>query len=527
MIKVLIADDEIHFRNYMLTAVDWNSLGFQISSVAQNGQEALSAIQDSCPDLAFLDINMPLMDGISLAEKVRELAPDLMMVFVTGYSDFAYAKKAIQLHIEDYLLKPFSPEELTRLLLLLRQKYERIRLRNSRDRQAKQVIMDKFLNSLLSYIPEDSIVYESKKNVPENWKISDFFKVMVVEIGYLNCMELSKRDLPLWKFSVVNCMNEMLSGTERFYSFYGPCDRIIYLFNFRDKDAHNRYSDSPVKKAADFIQKCFPITLSIGIGNMVTGEEEISISYKNALLALQNHDSGNRNIHYFNENMPGLSKGFYSLDVYNRIMLALRQNSISEVEDILKEVEREILDKKYDSDSIQTIFSSIFSICLSFISEKNGNIMEVLENDLYWYQNGFATARIHDTCMFLLKLYDKTLQRYSATRSSHSMQIITRVQNYIREHYMEENLSVEQISDYMILDASYIRKLFSRYMKCTITDFILTTRMEHARKLLEQGETNVTRLSAAVGYKDSGYFGKVFKRYYGTTPKRYAGKGSE
>ena len=92
---------------------------------------------------------------------------------------------------------------------------------------------------------------------------------------------------------------------------------------------------------------------------------------------------------------------------------------------------------------------------------------------------------------------------------------------------MEENLSVEQISDYMILDASYIRKLFSRYMKCTITDFILTTRMEHARKLLEQGETNVTRLSAAVGYKDSGYFGKVFKRYYGTTPKRYAGKGSE
>lgn len=521
MIRVLIADDEIHFRNYMLTAVDWSALGFQICSVAQNGQEALSAIRDSHPALAFLDINMPLMDGISLAERARALDPDLMIVFVTGYSDFAYAKKAIQLHIEDYLLKPFSPEELTRLLLLLNQKYDLIRSQNSRDRQARRVIMDRFLNSLLSFSPEDSRLWENRRNIPENWKISDCFTIAVIELSYLNCVELSRKDLPLWKFSVVNCMNEVLPETEKYYSFYGPCDRIIYLFNFRNQNSHSSYSFSFMQKAAEFIHSCFPITLSIGIGNPVSGVDAISTSYKNALLALQNHDPRNGILHYFTENTPDLSKGFYSLDIYNRLMFALRQNSLPEVTDILENVEREIFEKKYDTDSIQTMFTSIFSICLSFISEKKGNIMDVLDNDLSWYQNCFATARIHDSCLFLSRLYEKTMQMYSAARSSHSMEIILRVQNYIRSHYMDEDLSVEQISDYMILDASYIRKLFSKYMKCTITDFLVATRMEQARKLLEQGETNITSVSALVGYKDSGYFSKVFKKYYGTAPKGY------
>lgn len=521
MIQVLIADDEIYFRNYMLTAVDWSSLGFQICCVAGNGQEVLSAIDETPPDVAFLDINMPLLDGISLAERLKELRPELMIVFVTGYSDFSYAKKAIQLHIEDYLLKPFSPEELTKLLITLKQKVKLQRSQISKDQKQQQIIMKQFLCSLLSFAEEESWGGSQQQLISSEWKVSDYFVVCVIELSYLNCVEFSKEHLPLWKFSVMNCVDEVLPETEKYYAFEGPNNRLIYLFNFRSSNGHELYPYNKISKAVKFVHDFFPITLSVGIGNLVIGEENISSSYTNALLALQHQEFDDRVIHYFAPGMQNLSKGFYSLDIYNRLMFALRQSDLTEVSAILQDVEEKIKTNRYDADSIQTMFTSIFSICLSFISEKNGNIMEVLENDLSWYQNCFAAARIHDSCLFLLRIYEKTMKLYGNSQSSRAMEIIKLVQDYVRENYMDEELTVESISTHIMLDSSYIRKLFNKYMKCTITDFLVTTRMEQARKYMEQGETNITQLSAKVGYKDSGYFSKVFKKYYGTTPKGY------
>jgi two-component system response regulator YesN len=116
MIRVLIVDDEPNFRDYLLQAVDWNSLGYEIAGVAKNGEEALETALLTKPGLVLLDINMPKMDGISFTEKIREKSYDVRIVFITGYSEFEYARKAVHLHVDDYLLKPLSEEELTAAL---------------------------------------------------------------------------------------------------------------------------------------------------------------------------------------------------------------------------------------------------------------------------------------------------------------------------------------------------------------------------------------------------------------------------
>ena len=87
MIRVLIADDELYFRNYMLTAVDWHSLGFQVCCLAQNGEEVLFELSKNTINIVFLDINMPHINGLTLAEKIKEEHPHIMIVFITGYSD--------------------------------------------------------------------------------------------------------------------------------------------------------------------------------------------------------------------------------------------------------------------------------------------------------------------------------------------------------------------------------------------------------------------------------------------------------
>ena len=124
MIRVLIADDELYFRNYMLTAVDWHSLGFQVCCLAQNGEEVLSELSKNTINIVFLDINMPHINGLTLAEKIKKDYPHIMIVFITGYSDFSFTRKAIQLQVEDYMLKPISPDELSELLQTLKQKYK-------------------------------------------------------------------------------------------------------------------------------------------------------------------------------------------------------------------------------------------------------------------------------------------------------------------------------------------------------------------------------------------------------------------
>ena len=94
MIRVLIADDELYFRNYMLTAVDWHSLGFQVCCLAQNGEEVLFELSKNTINIVFLDINMPHINGLTLAEKIKEEYPHIMIVFITGYSDFSFTRKA-------------------------------------------------------------------------------------------------------------------------------------------------------------------------------------------------------------------------------------------------------------------------------------------------------------------------------------------------------------------------------------------------------------------------------------------------
>ena len=107
MLKLLIADDELYVREYMKTILDWNSLGICVCGCAEDGPEAIEVAENTKPDMAFLDINMPGMDGLTLTETLKEKFPDLVIAFVTGYSEFEYARKALQLGAEEYLLKPF------------------------------------------------------------------------------------------------------------------------------------------------------------------------------------------------------------------------------------------------------------------------------------------------------------------------------------------------------------------------------------------------------------------------------------
>lgn len=117
MYRVLLVDDEYYFRKGLLQLVPWAACGFVVAGEAKNGREALALLEQEHFDLLFLDINMPVMSGLELLERLpAHSRSELRVVLLTGYSEFAYAQKALRHGVFDYLLKPVEAADVTAVL---------------------------------------------------------------------------------------------------------------------------------------------------------------------------------------------------------------------------------------------------------------------------------------------------------------------------------------------------------------------------------------------------------------------------
>lgn len=109
MYKILIADDEDIIRRGLASMAAQHG-GLEVAALAEDGEIALEQAKEVRPDLMLVDINMPFMDGFEFIQAAKKLLPDAEIIIVTGYDDFAFAQKALQLGVSDYVLKPIMED---------------------------------------------------------------------------------------------------------------------------------------------------------------------------------------------------------------------------------------------------------------------------------------------------------------------------------------------------------------------------------------------------------------------------------
>lgn len=122
MLKVLIVDDEDLVRRGIVLGVDWAARGCVVVGEAANGEEGIAAMERYSPNLIITDVRMPRMDGIEMMKQLRQKGCKAHVIILTAYSDFSYARSALQLGADDYLLKPFRDQELIAAIDKVRQK---------------------------------------------------------------------------------------------------------------------------------------------------------------------------------------------------------------------------------------------------------------------------------------------------------------------------------------------------------------------------------------------------------------------
>lgn len=116
MYKVLIAEDEAWIRKSLKKMIQWDKLGLTLSDEACDGQEAYDMALVCRPHLLITDVRMPGINGLDLAEKLSSTISDLKIIFISGFDEFRYVKRAIDINAMGYVLKPIKEEELNTVL---------------------------------------------------------------------------------------------------------------------------------------------------------------------------------------------------------------------------------------------------------------------------------------------------------------------------------------------------------------------------------------------------------------------------
>lgn len=153
MYRVMLIDDEPSARKLMSVSIDWDSLNMQVVGEAGSGIEAINVIDDIKPDIAFVDISMPFMNGIEFTEIATKRYPNLIIIIMTALDQFEYARKCVSLPVFDYMLKPIVRAEVTQTLVRAKEVLDHMD-RPESDNGDEVDIEESAMEQIMAYIRE-------------------------------------------------------------------------------------------------------------------------------------------------------------------------------------------------------------------------------------------------------------------------------------------------------------------------------------------------------------------------------------
>lgn len=233
--NVIIADDEAIIREGIREAINWEALGLQVVAEAEDGEEAYELAVKHQADIVLVDLNMPIMDGFTLMNKLRERFEQIRFIVITGYDEFEYVRTSLRLGVDDYILKPANPEQLQQVLEKTRRQLEEdearaeyLRLASKQIEKNASLLRERFcLDWIDGNVPESELEEQLR-----------FLKLpprMPEHLGMLRWPDLSghqsvwsERDRQLLSYAVENIVNEKLEGKTRVL-FRTPAGVLVFL----------------------------------------------------------------------------------------------------------------------------------------------------------------------------------------------------------------------------------------------------------------------------------------------------------
>lgn len=481
MYKVLIVDDEKFIRKSIRNRIDWEKYGFSVEAEAGNGEEALCIMRDLQPHMVLVDIRMPVMDGLAFITEAKKIFPKTIYVIMSAYSDFEYARKAIQIGIEDYVLKPVEEEEMEKILqkaalglnktALLKQMEKTDQEKSLLQEKESQVLAVAFWDTEEDYgccleekLKRSSLVMENHLNVYylEDYSIEHCFLYLLAG------KELSRKEIR-------SMLGEFLENERP--GMKVSCSSVY----------SNREAKKSIAEAVRILKrKMFLPQASLLPDEYVFGNESLNYKeQKEKLLIAQKS--------FLKQEYEKAVQEF--LNIIEQMVQ--KENTIENIEEMIRDI-LQMLSHYEKNREEQTDFNIMFHRFQS-------------RDYLLLYEN--VQDLKNDLKNLLIGLVESSGQ-------SEGKETIEQIKDYIRENYAG-NLNAADIAGKFYLNPSYFSTMFREKTGMKLTNYIEGIRMEKAKEYLKNDIWTITEIALETGYSDSNYFSKVFKKYTGMSPKQF------
>lgn len=517
MYRVLIVDDEPRIREGLSTLIEWDSLGYVVADTAANGVDAMNKYKRIEPDLIIADIRMPEMNGLELVRAIRSAGGTMHVLILSGYADFEYAKQAMAMRIDGYLLKPVDEDELIeylrKLKLELDKEYEDKRL-VERERESESddeaIIVTMLSDSDMGGIASQEL--QAPKAV-RNW---DAFEVVLIKPYGQDAEEASAHAL------IRRNLENKFESTGRGIVFsIEPYIGLLLEGHVRE-DWSSRHLYQDIKAACDELATDFTAVAGI----RVTEWTELRASYVSALHLMKHRfflnsgriataDAGASLVPHPREG--GAVRDSDGEAVAQKLFLALDIASRESILQQVEEIARSLIGRGYGEVEFKTEFVQIVAAVLDKLSVSRPELStrEFRARLLELYKENHYES-------FLNRIVAILVDTANSVDSSSSHTQIAKMIDLIGRNY-RENLKLEKLAELFNYNSAYLGKLFKSETGEHFNTYLDKVRIEHAKTLLEQG-MKVYQVAEKVGYANVDYFHAKFRKYEGVSPSAYKKK---
>ena len=527
MFKVMLVDDEPLVRKGIRTSIDWNAYGIEIVDEAGNGMDALRKLRNRQVDLVLADIRMPIMSGIELSRQIKQDYPDISVALLSGYEDFAYAQAALQIGVEDYMLKPISAENLIEVITKIRDKKKEnlLRKRNEINRirilnENLPYIKHKFLGNLLKKALSAEEIEEklSSLNIALN---GSEYHVFMIEIDGLNTDGMSARDIETIKFAVYNIAEETL--LRRFsglvcYGEYG--NRLIGLVS--TNRIHSLWSLCEEMQLN--IKRYLKLSVTIGIGTSCRDLLEIERSHREAEQALKEKPyQGRGKIFFFSkEHAEQHHAEPFSLPALHEksVIQHLKLANDRELHRIVDQLFAAFASRNMPFDEIKYACVRLVIILIQGLEDMGVSPESVLGTHFIPYVAVERFDVLEDLEKWLRQLIGQITRHIGGKDSCASKKKVQEAIQYIETHY-DQPISLGEVAEHVDLTPAYFSKIFKEETGITFVRWLNRYRIGKAKTLLKETRLKTYEIAERVGFSDYKYFMNLFKKHEGFTPREY------
>lgn len=531
--KVLLVDDEEHIRMGIRRKIKWEDLGFCVVGEAENGIEALDLMDKVMPDIVITDIRMAFMDGIKLAENIRDRFSTTKVVIMSGFDDFEYAQEAIKLGVIRYILKPINAMEMNILLGEIKTLLdEEIASKNDLELLKKNyqkslpLLKERFLNQWV----ED---YVSAEIIEEN---IDAFQLPIENENLVTIVirpdELRKKEddihyvknKSLLKVAILNICEEAIKRHELGIIFM-KMDEIILIVPLKSKEVPKESSRifNGLEQIRATVQKYLNTTVTIGVGSSCSDKALLYKSYLSALSALDYTVTiGNNKIICIDDIEPSCNDEIVFEELDERaLMTAIKLGQGEEIQKVINKIFNKLEGAQLTLADYQLyiveVFSSIMRLMRNMGIETNS--IFIGETNFFSTINKFLTK--DEIRQWIFDVSIKVSKQILANRNSNKNELIEKAKHYIETYYADTDLSAEKLCNYLHISTNYFSALFKKETKFTFSSYLTNVRIEHAKILLRTTALKTFDIGNQVGYVEGHYFSYVFKKATGLAPTEY------